>query len=127
MSKRVTLSLSSELLGEIHRREVNLSHFVLQAVRRELQWRRREKLQRSLARPHPESKRLAQIGLRVWATSLPQDHAEDLVDVKGGTPVRWVPGKGWSERRRSVHPAGPASGRRRSLSRRAGGSRTRGA
>ncbi len=96
-TERVTVTLPDELVREIDRREANRSRFVLEAVRRELLRRRREEMRRSLARPHPESKRLAATGLRDWADSLPQEEAEDLVDLKGGRPVRWVLGKGWSE------------------------------
>ena len=94
---RVTVTLPNELVQEIDRREANRSRFVLDAVRRELQRRRREELRRSLARPHLESKRLADTGLRDWAASLPREDAGELVDVKGGTRVRWVPGKGWNQ------------------------------
>ncbi len=99
-TERVTVSLPADVIEEMDRHGANRSRFVLEAVRRELQRRRREGLRRSLARPHPESRRLARSGLRDWALGLPSDEATDLVDVRGGTPVRWVPGKGWTQGRR---------------------------
>ena len=75
----------------------NRSKFVLEAVRHELQRRRREELQRSLSAPHPESGQLAQEGFDEWAASLPAEDAAGLVDVNAGKPVRWVPGEGWVE------------------------------
>ena len=94
---RVTVSLPTDVIEEMDRHGANRSRFVLDAVRRELQRRRREELRRSLARPHPDSKRLARSGLRDWALGLPSEDVGELVDVKGGTPVRWVPGKGWTQ------------------------------
>ncbi len=70
---------------------------MLEAVRHELQRRRREELQRSLRSPHPESEQLAEAGFDEWADSLPAEDAADLVDIEAGKPVRWVPGQGWVE------------------------------
>jgi hypothetical protein len=73
---------------------------VLEAVRHELQRRRREELKRSLRSPHPESEQLAEQGFDDWAGSLPVEDVADLVDLTAGTSVRWVPGEGWVEPRR---------------------------
>jgi hypothetical protein len=96
---RVTFTLPAEVVQEIDRREGNRSRFVLDAVKRELARRRREELRRSLRTPHPNSVRLAEAGIGEWAKGLPREEAEDLVDVKKGTAVRWVPGRGWEEGR----------------------------
>jgi Arc/MetJ-type ribon-helix-helix transcriptional regulator len=96
-NERVTVTLPTEVVRDIDRLEKNRSKFVLEAVRHELQRRRREDLQRSLRNPHPEIERLAEEGFDEWAGSLPEEDAADLVDLKAGTPVRWVPGEGWKE------------------------------
>jgi hypothetical protein len=96
-SERVTVTLPSDVLRAIDRLERNRSKFVLEAVLRELQRRRREGLKRSLSNPHPESELLADAGFDEWASRLSPQHAAGLVDVEAGTPVRWVPGKGWVE------------------------------
>jgi hypothetical protein len=94
---RVTVTLPSDLVRDIDRREKNRSKFVAQAVRNELDRRRREELRRSLHNPHPESAELAEQGLEEWARGLPEEDAEALVDGSAGTPVQWVPGEGWVE------------------------------
>ena len=99
-SERVTVTLPAEVVRDIDRVEKNRSRFVLEAVRHELQRRRREQLKRSLRSPHPESEQLAEQGFEDWAGSLPAEDAADLVDLKAGTPVRWVPGEGWMEARK---------------------------
>jgi Arc/MetJ-type ribon-helix-helix transcriptional regulator len=96
-SDRVTVTLPTEVVRDIDRLERNRSKFVLEAVRRELQRRRREQLRRSLRSPHPERERLAEAGFDEWAGSLPAEDAADLVDIEAGKPVRWVPGEGWVE------------------------------
>lgn len=80
------------------RRERNRSRFILQAVQNELQRRRKEELRRSLHAPHTESERLAKAGTADWIGILP-DGDDNLVDIKVGTNVRWVPGQGWQEER----------------------------
>ncbi len=92
---RVTVTLPTDLVEEIDRLEKNRSKFVLEGVRREVQRRRRQELKRSLRAPHPESTELAEAGFGAWANSLPPDDAADLVDVRGGTAVRWIPERGW--------------------------------
>lgn len=96
-NERVTVTLPAEVVRDIDRLEKNRSKFVLEAVRHELKRRRREDLQRSLRSPHPESERLAEVGFDEWAGGLPEEDAADLVDMKAGTPIRWVPGEGWVE------------------------------
>jgi hypothetical protein len=85
------------VLRDIDRREKNRSKFVAEAVRRELDRRRRDQLRRSLQNPHPESAVLAEDTLDEWAASLPSEDTEALVNSSAGKPVRWVPGDGWVE------------------------------
>ena len=99
LSIRVTITLPAEAVEEIDRLDSNRSRFVLQAIRRELARRRREELRRSLREPHPESLVVAEEGFAEWARRLPPDAADELVDIHGGTPVRWTPGKGWTARK----------------------------
>jgi len=94
---RVTVTLSNDLLRDIDRREKNRSKFVAEAVRRELDRRRRAELLRSLENPHPESAELAEQGLEEWSRELPEEDGEALVDRSAGKAVRWVPGEGWVE------------------------------
>ena len=96
---RVTVTLPSDLLRDIDRREKNRSKFVAEAVRNELERRRREELRRSLHNPHPESTELAEQGLEEWIRGLPEEDTEALLDNNAGKPVRWVPGEGWVEGR----------------------------
>jgi len=95
--ERVTVTLPDDLLRDIDRLEKNRSKFVAEAVRRELDRRRRAELQRSLQNPHPESKELAEQGLDEWASGLPEEDVDALVDGSAGKEVRWVPGEGWVE------------------------------
>jgi Arc/MetJ-type ribon-helix-helix transcriptional regulator len=95
--ERLTVSLPGDLVRDIDRREKNRSKFVAEAVRRELDRRRRADLHRSLENPHPESAVLAEQGLQEWTRSLPDEDTEALVDPKAGKPVRWVSGEGWVE------------------------------
>ena len=97
---RVTVTLPPELVEEIDRREKNRSRFVLEAVRREVQRRRREDLRRSLANPHPESAELADAGLEEWGGRARRGESEQLLDPELGRPVRWVSGKGWVDAKR---------------------------
>ena len=97
---RVTVTLPVDIVDTIGRHERNRSAFVLVAVRNELQRRRREQLHRSLRAPHPESRTTAEAGFDAWAKGLPDEDVAGLIDARAGTPVRWVPGKGWVERKR---------------------------
>ena len=94
---RVTVTLPRDLVREIDRREKNLSKFIAEAVRNELDHRRRDELRRSLDNPHPESAELAQQGLEQWARALPEEDTAALVDSNAGRPIRWVSGEGWVE------------------------------
>jgi Arc/MetJ-type ribon-helix-helix transcriptional regulator len=95
--ERVTVTLPAEVVEDIDRRESNRSRFILEAVRRELKRRQRQELNRSLQNPHPETSELADAGFEGWAATLPEEKAYDLVDLRAGRSVRWVPGRGWLE------------------------------
>jgi Arc/MetJ-type ribon-helix-helix transcriptional regulator len=93
---RVTVTLPSNLVKDIERREKNRSKFIAEAVRNELDRRRRDELHRSLDNAHPES---AERGLEEWTRGLPEEDAAALVDSNAGRPIRWVYGEGWVEGR----------------------------
>jgi hypothetical protein len=93
VTERVTVTLSTALLEGIDRLERNRSRFIAKAVEHELARRRREDLLCSVRNPHPETVELTDAGLEDWAANLPDDTA--LVDLTGGTAVRWVEGQGW--------------------------------
>ena len=95
--ERVTVTLPSDIVSDIDRREKNRSKFIGEAVRRELEYRRRAELRRSLKNPHPESMELAERGLEEWARGLPDEDTDELLDHNAGKPVQWVPGEGWVE------------------------------
>jgi Arc/MetJ-type ribon-helix-helix transcriptional regulator len=97
--ERVTVTLPSDIVSDIDRREKNRSKFIAEAVRRELDHRRRAELRRSLQNPHPESMELAERGLEEWARGLPDEDTDALLDRNGGRAVQWVPGEGWVEGR----------------------------
>jgi Arc/MetJ-type ribon-helix-helix transcriptional regulator len=97
---RVTVTLPSDLVRDIDRREKNRSKFVAEAVRNELDRRRRDELRRSLHNPHPESTELAGQRLEEWTRGLPEEDAAALVDSHAGRPVQWVSGEGWVEGRK---------------------------
>jgi hypothetical protein len=90
---------TSEYSTRSDRREKDRSKFVAEAVRHELDRRRRAELRRSLQNPHPESAELAEQGLEEWARGLPEGDSEALVDTGAGKPVRWVVGQGSVEER----------------------------
>jgi hypothetical protein len=94
---RVTVTLPDDLIQNIDRIEKNRSKFVAEALRRELDRRRRAELRRSLENPHPESAELAEQGFEEWARSFPEEDGESLLDPSAGKNVRWVPGQGWVE------------------------------
>jgi hypothetical protein len=52
-----------------------------------------ELLKAALENPHPETLRLAVLGFDEWART--EDDCTDLLDPRGGTPVRWCPERGW--------------------------------
>jgi hypothetical protein len=98
-AERITITLPGDLVRDIDRREKNRSKFVADAVRRELDYRRRLDLRRSLRNPHAESSNLSESGLAEWSRGLPEEDTEALVDSTAGKAVRWVPGEGWIEDR----------------------------
>ncbi len=95
--ERVTVTLPDHLVRDIDRLENNRSRFVAEAIRRELDRRRRAELRRSLRNPHPDTAELAEQGFKEWARGLPKEDAAALVNPSAGTPVRWIPGQGWVE------------------------------
>ncbi len=97
MNERVTVTLPADMVRDIDRLEHNRSRFLQDAARHELERRRRDLLERSLRSPHPDTAELAEAGFEEWASSLPEEDAAGLVDVRAGTEVRWVPGTGWTQ------------------------------
>jgi len=96
---RVTVTLPNDLVRDIDRREKNRSKFIAEAVRNELDRRRRDELHRSLDNPHPESAEPAEQGLEEWTRGLTEEDSAALVDISAGRPIRWVSGEGWVEGR----------------------------
>src|SRR5437870_785872 len=94
---RVTVTLPSDVLRDIDRREKNRTKFVVEAVRNELERRRREELRRSLDNSHPKITELAEQGLEEWILGLPEEDTKTLLDTNAGKPIRWVSGEGWME------------------------------
>ena len=94
---RITVTLPGELLRDIDRQERNRSKFVAEAVRHELELRRREELRRSLESPHAETAKLAEQGYEDWWNGLPEEDTGGLLDAGAGVEVRWVPEEGWKE------------------------------
>ena len=95
-TERVTITMPTEIVEDIDRRARNRSKFILDAVRRELERRRREELRQSLRNPHLDSESVAEMGLADWDSELPVEAIEDLIDPEGGSKIRWVSGEGWS-------------------------------
>ena len=93
--ERVTVTLPGSMVRHIARFEHNRSKFIVEAVQHELVRRRKEELQRSLQNPHAETGQLPEVGFDAWALSLPDDDVTDLVDIKGGTGVKWAQNSGW--------------------------------
>ena len=85
---RVTVTLPNDLVRDIDRREKNRRKFIAEAVRNELDRRRRDELRRSLDNPHRESVELAEQGLEEWTRGLPEEHAAALVDNNGPSPAQ---------------------------------------
>lgn len=97
---RVTVTLPPAIVREIDRQERNRSRFILEAVRAQLERRRRQGLRRSLRAPHPGSRKLADTGLGEWARRLPAEDTDALLDAAARRPIRWTPGRGWRPARR---------------------------
>jgi len=96
-TERVTVTLAAGLVESIDRLERNRSRFIAGAIERELARRRQEALLHSIRSPHTDTVGLIDTGLGDWVSDLPAD--EGLVDLAGGTPVRWIEGRGWTEDR----------------------------
>jgi hypothetical protein len=94
---RVTVTMPAEVIRDIDRIEKNRSRFILEAVHRELDRRRREELRRSLRQPHPEIRDIVAAGFDEWAANLPTEEISGLVDLEAGVSIRWVPETGWVE------------------------------
>src|SRR5580704_13723503 len=96
---RVTVTLPDELIRDIDRREKNRSKFIAEAVRNELDRRRRDELRRSLENPHPKALTSPSRDLRSgpaacprkmprhWSTATPADQF-------GGSPAK----AGWRDK-----------------------------
>ena len=95
--ERLTVTLSSELVRDIDRHKRNRSRLFRDTVPCETARRHRENLRRSLRNAHPETRKLAELGIEEWAARLPDEQASDLVDPNAGRDVRWTPGEGWRE------------------------------
>jgi hypothetical protein len=95
-SERVTVTMPADLIAGIDRFERNRSRFIADAVRHELKRRRRLELLRSLEEPHPDIITTASLGLERWRQALPAGDA-DLLDPRGGVPLRWSEEQGWQE------------------------------
>lgn len=98
-TERVTVTLPTELVERIDRLERNRSRFMAEAAEHELSRRLHQGLLRSLEAPHAEAADLADDSLADWSASLPVED-DQLVDVATGTPVRWIPGQGWTDQPR---------------------------
>mgnify|MGYP006288413027 CR=1 FL=1 len=95
-SERVTVTMPADLIAGIDRYERNRSRFIADAVRHELKRRRRQELLRSLEEPHPECITTSSLGLKSWSQGLPAGD-DDLLDPRGGVPLRWSEEQGWQE------------------------------
>jgi hypothetical protein len=95
-SERVTVTMPADLIAGIDRFERNRSRFIADAVRHELKRRRRQELLRSLEDPHPDSITTTSLGLERWRQGLPAGD-DDLLDPRGGVPLRWSEEQGWQE------------------------------
>ena len=95
--ERITVTLPNDLVSEIDRRDDNRGKFVVEAVRKELDYRRRAELRRSLENPHAECAALADSDLQEWIHALPDEDTTALLDINMGKEVRWISGLGWVE------------------------------
>jgi hypothetical protein len=93
---RVTVTLPDDLVRDIDRRERNRSKFILEAVEKELEARRRQELLASVASPHPQSEEIGEAGLGEWG-DLATHGDDDLLDPTAGIAVRWRRDDGWVE------------------------------
>jgi hypothetical protein len=88
-TQHVDVVLPADLVARIDLIARDRNRFVAVAVVREL--RRREALLQSLSNPHPETVGRRGGPLGEWAVAT----EVDIVDCAGGTPVRWIDGRGW--------------------------------
>ncbi len=93
--ERVTVTLPRELVADIDRRERNRSRFIREAVRRELERRKREAFRSSLSQPHEESAEVEELGLEEWLCASGKE-ADQLLDPDAGVAIRWKPESGWT-------------------------------
>ena len=66
---------------------------VTDAVRNELTRRHRAELLKSLNNPYPGSVALAEEGLAEWASRLPEEDTDSLLDPNAGIPVNGCSGR----------------------------------
>lgn len=97
MTTRVTVTLPEELLAELDQQAENRSLFVEEAIRAELNKRRRERLVHAIQRPHPESVEMADSGFTEWVAMAAEEDS-DLIDPECLRPIRWESGIGWQQR-----------------------------
>lgn len=95
--ERVTVTLPRELVADIDRRERNRSRFIREAVRRELERRKREAFRLSLGQPHGESEETEQLGLEEWIGGVDGED-DQFLDPDAGIAVSWTPGCGWTRK-----------------------------
>ncbi len=91
------MSFPPEMVQDIDRMERNRCKLIQEAVQHELQRRRHASLVRSLQNPHPETQELTDLGLEDWATRIPEIPADEILDLRLGVDVSWVPDQGWHE------------------------------
>jgi len=56
---------------------------------------RRDELRRSVSNPHQETAGVAAQSLGEWASGLPDEDTEALLDLNAGTEIHWISGQGW--------------------------------
>ena len=93
--ERVTVTLPRELVADIDRRERNRSRFIREAVRRELERRKREAFRSSLSQPHEECAEVEELGIEEWLGA-PDAEADQLLDLDAGVDICWKPESGWT-------------------------------
>ena len=96
---RVTVTLPNDLVREIDRREKNRSKFIAEAVRNELDRRRRDELTGRWTTPTPRVLNSPSRDLRSGRAAYPRKMPRHSSTVNAGRPIRWVSGEGWVEGR----------------------------
>ncbi len=104
------MTLPRELVADIDRRERNRSRFIREAVRREMERRKREAFRSSLSQPHEESAEAEELGLEEWLGTSGRE-ADQLLDPDAGVDIRWKPEFGWTRAKDEwgSHPAPSSS------------------